>query len=348
MRKGNKYGTHRVIEKAGQLPQTAFRLNNNMDEIWDNEILVEVRTLNVDSASFTQLNEAAGGDEAKIRENITQIVSERGKMQNPVTGSGGVLIGTVEEIGDALTGKIDLKERDRIVSLVSLSLTPLRVDAVKEVRKEMDQVDIDGKAILFEKTLYAKLPVDLSEDLLLAALDVAGAPAQARRLSQPGDTVFIIGAGGKSGILCAYEARKKVGKKGFVIGTGHSDTSTKRIKDMGFCDEVIQVDATDALKIEDEVARLTGGKMADLTINCVNVPATEMSSILATKDGGTIYFFSMATSFTRAALGAEGIGKDINMIIGNGYAKDHAKITIEILRESEDIRTVFEQMFVKR
>ncbi len=348
MKNGNKYGTHRVLEKAGQLPQTAFRLNNNMDEIWDNEILVDVRTLNVDSASFTQLNQAACGDEAKIRENITKIVSERGKMQNPVTGSGGVLIGTVEKIGDALEGKIDLKKRDRIVSLVSLSLTPLRVDTVKDVRKEMDQVDIDGKAILFEKSLYAKLPKDLSEDLLLAALDVAGAPAQARRLSKPGDTVFIIGAGGKSGILCAYEARKQVGEKGFVIGTGHSDTSTKRIKGMGFCDEVIQVDATDPLKIEDEVAQLTGGKMADLTINCVNVPATEMSSILATKDDGTIYFFNMATSFTRAALGAEGIGKDVNMIIGNGYAKDHAKIIIEILRESEKIRTVFEQMFVNK
>ncbi len=348
MKKGNKYGAHRVIERAGQLPQTASKLNNNMDEIWDNEILIDVRTLNVDSASFTQLNQAAGGDEAKIRENIIEIVSERGKMQNPVTGSGGVLIGTVEKIGDALKEKIDLKEGDGIVSLVSLSLTPLRVDAVKDVRKDMDQVDIDGKAILFEKTLYSKLPKDLSEDLLLAALDVAGAPAQARRLSKPGDTVFIIGAGGKSGILCAYEAGKQVGEKGFVIGTGHSDTSTKRIKDMGFCNEVIQVDATEPLKIEDDVARLTDGKMADLTINCVNVPATEMSSILATKDGGTIYFFSMATSFTRAALGAEGIGKDINMIIGNGYAKDHAKITIEILRESEKIRTVFEHMFVNR
>ncbi|GAG04947.1 unnamed protein product, partial [marine sediment metagenome] len=136
MNKGNKYGTHRVIEKTGQLPQTALSLDNNMDEICDNEILVDVRTLNIDSASFTQLNQAADGDEAKIRENISKIVSERGKMQNPVTGSGGVLIGTVEKIGDTLKEKIDLKEGDRIVSLVSLSLTPLRVDAVKNVRKE--------------------------------------------------------------------------------------------------------------------------------------------------------------------------------------------------------------------
>ncbi len=30
---GNKYGTHRVIEPVGVLPQPANKLNNNMDEI---------------------------------------------------------------------------------------------------------------------------------------------------------------------------------------------------------------------------------------------------------------------------------------------------------------------------
>lgn len=347
MKQGNRYGTHRVLEKPGELPQTAQKLDNTMDEIYANEILLDVHTLNIDSASFTQIKEQVGGDEDAIRNIVTDIVSARGKMQNPVTGSGGVLIGTVAKIGDALKDSIDLREGDRVVSLVSLSLTPLRIDAVKDVRTAMDQVDIIGRAILFEQTVYARLPDDLSEDLLLAALDVAGAPAQARRLTKEGDTVFIIGAGGKSGILCAYEVQKKVGPKGRVIGTGHSDTSTERIRDLGFCDTVIQVDAADPLDVEKKVAACTNGTMADLTINCVNVPATEMSSILATRDGGTIYFFSMATSFTRAALGAEGIARDITMIIGNGYAKDHAKITIDILRESEKIRKLFEEMFVK-
>lgn len=348
MKTGNRYGTHRVIEKKGQLPQTAYKLDNTMESIADNEILVNVETLNVDSASFIQISQSTGGDERLIGEKVKEIVNERGKMQNPVTGSGGVFIGTVEKVGDALKGRIDCAPGDRIVSLVSLSLTPLRVDAVKGVRKDMDQVDIEGKAILFEQTIYAKLPEDLDHDVCLAALDVAGAPAQTRRLAQEGDTVFIIGAGGKSGILCAYEARKKVGKNGYVIGTGHSNSSTARIRDLGFCDEVIQIDASDPLAVEATVAELTKGKMADLTINCVNVPETEMTSILATRDGGTIYFFSMATSFTRAALGAEGIARDINMIIGNGYAKDHASITLDILRENSEIRTLFERMFVKR
>ena len=52
--------------------------------------------------------------------------SERGKQHNPVTGSGGMFIGYVREIGERLRDRIDLKAGDRIASLVSLTLTPLR------------------------------------------------------------------------------------------------------------------------------------------------------------------------------------------------------------------------------
>ena len=111
--KGCKYGTHRVIEPVGVLPQPALKINNDMN-IFDNEILIDVSALNIDSASFTQIEEAAGHDIEKIKEMILSIVAERGKMQNPVTGSGGMLIGTIEKIGSDLEGKIDLKVGDRI------------------------------------------------------------------------------------------------------------------------------------------------------------------------------------------------------------------------------------------
>jgi L-erythro-3,5-diaminohexanoate dehydrogenase len=93
------------------------------------------------------------------------------------------------------------------------------------------------------------------------------------------------------------------------------------------------------------VAGLTGGKMADITINCVNIPNTEMASILATKNDGLIYFFSMATSFTKAALGAEGIASDATMIIGNGYTKGHAEISLNILRECKALRDMFMELY---
>jgi L-erythro-3,5-diaminohexanoate dehydrogenase len=64
------------------------------------------------------------------------------------------------------------------------------------------------------------------------------------------------------------------------------------------------------------------------------------------KDEGIVYFFSMATSFTKAALGAEGIGKDVTMIIGNGYTKNHAQITLDLLKESENLRKIFEEKYI--
>ncbi|MGE5560751.1 MAG: L-erythro-3,5-diaminohexanoate dehydrogenase [Chloroflexota bacterium] len=346
MRKGCPFGSHRVIEPKGVLPQPALRIDNNM-EIYDNEILVNVRTLNVDSASFTQIKSQAGGDEAKIPEIMLGIVAQRGKHHNPVTGSGGMFIGTVAEIGPALAGKRDLKVGDKIASLVSLSLTPLRIDKILAVHQDTDQVDIEGQAILFESGIYAKLPADLDEKLALAVLDVAGAPAQTAKLVKPGDTVFIIGAGGKSGLLCGYEAKKRAGVTGKVIGLCPSERSMPRALESGFYDVVVKGDATKPLEVLNLVSEATNGAMADLTINCVNVPGTEMASILATKDDGTIYFFSMATSFTAAALGAEGIGRDTTMIIGNGYTKGHAEIALQELRESPKLREMFERLYVK-
>ena len=310
MKKGNKYGTHRVISPKGVLPQPADKLDNNMDEIYDNEILIDVQTLNIDSASFTQIEEQAGGDKAKIAEIMLGIVEKQGKHRNPVTGSGGMLLGTVEKIGDALVGKTDLKVGDKI----------------KEIRADVDQVDIDGKAILFESGIYAKIPADLPEKLALSALDVAGAPAQTAKLVKPGDTVLIIGAGGKSGMLCCYEAKKRAGVTGKVIGLCHSQRSTERLQKLGFCDYVFSADATQPVPVMEKIAELTNGEMCDITINNVNITDTEMTSILCTKNDGLVYFFSMATSFTKAALGAEGVGSDVNKNDGKWYTKGHAEI----------------------
>ena len=256
-----------------------------------------------------------------------------------------MLLGTVEKIGDALKGKIDLKEGDKIATLVSLSLTPLRIDKIKDIRPDIDQVDIDGKAILFESGIYAKIPDDLPENLALSALDVAGAPAQVAKLVKPGDTVLIIGAGGKSGMLCCYEAKKRAGVTGKVIGMCHSQRSTDRLKALGFCDYVFSGNATQPVPVMEEIEKLTDGKMCDVTINNVNITDTEMTSILCTKDDGVVYFFSMATSFTKAALGAEGVGKDVTMIVGNGYTKGHAEITLQELRESEALRKIFTELY---
>ena len=342
--KGNKYGTHRVIEPKGVLTQAAWKIDNDMTKRYSNEIICDVISLNIDSASFTQISEACGGDEEKIGEMILGIVAERGKQQNPVTGSGGMFIGKVAYIGEDLADR-DLKVGDKIASLVSLSLTPLKIDKILAIHKDIDRVDIIGQAVLFESGIYAKLPEDMSEPLALAALDVAGAPAQARKLPHEGDSVLILGANGKSGVLCGYEAMKKVGDKGNVVGAVRNPAQVPALMELGVYHKVIVADATKPIEVLEAALAANDGKEYDISICCVNIESCEMSAILPVRDDGIVYFFSMATSFTKAALGAEGIGKDVTMIVGNGYTKDHAEITLNVLRENEKLRKLFDEKY---
>ena len=345
MNYGNPYGTHRVLDGKGVLPQAAKCLNNDMSILYDNEILIDVLALNIDSASFTQIKQIAEGNPAEIEKQILTIVSERGKMQNPVTGSGGMLIGTVAAIGTALKDR-DLKVGDKIASLVSLSLTPLKIDRIVQIHTDIDRVDVVAKAILFESGIYAKLPEDMSENLALAALDVAGAPAQTAKLVKPGDSVLVLGAAGKSGLLCLYEAMKRVGPTGSVIALVRKESDVEKILSMKLAHKVIVASATEPLEVLEKTLAANHGREVDLSISCVNIPNTEMSCILPVRNQGIVYFFSMATSFTKAALGAEGVGKDVTMIIGNGYTKDHAEITLWELRENPVLRHYFNQRYV--
>ncbi|PWK16359.1 zinc-binding dehydrogenase [Tumebacillus permanentifrigoris] len=344
MKQGNRYGLHRVLEPQGTMPQPAWRIDNTM-ELYSNEILLDVETLNIDSASFVQIKEAEGGDPLRIGEHMKKIVAERGKHHNPVTGSGGMLIGMVRAIGPELQGKLDLVPGDRIATLVSLSLTPLTIEEITGMDVKTGQVDIKGQAILFESGLFAKLPDEIADRIALAVLDVCGAPAQTEKLVKPGDTVVVLGAGGKSGLMVLCQARKSAGPTGRILALEYGEASCERLRELGWADVVLNLDATKPVDVLQAVEKATEGRMADVTINCVNIPGTEMASILSTRDEGTVYFFSMATSFTAAALGAEGVGKDVNMIIGNGYTKGHADLSLNLLRESKQLQALFEAKY---
>jgi L-erythro-3,5-diaminohexanoate dehydrogenase len=334
-------GSHRVLEPPGVLPQVAHRLDAT-PHAHPNEILCDVEALNIDSASFRQIVDATGGDEARVREHVLALVAERGKHHNPVTGSGGMFLGRVREIGAELAERGDLRPGDRIASLVSLTLTPLHIEAIERIDMTTGRIWIRGTAVLFETGLYARLPDDLPDDVALAVLDVAGAPAQVRRLVRPGQTVAILGADGKSGMLACAQARHRAGSAGRVVGFGPDATTpgARLLVEHGYVDAFVAADARDVFAMLD-AQREVLPQLADVTINCVNVAGTELPSILLTKDHGTVYFFSMSTSFTAAALGAEGVGKDVTMIVGNGYATGHAETALQTLRDHPPLRAYF-------
>ncbi len=338
------FGLNRVVGESGVLPQRAIKLDPSLP-LRDGEVLIDVESLNVDAASFKQLKDAAAGDAMKIIEAIEKIVEERGKMQNPVTGSGGMLIGRVREVSPGHPDFGRLKPNDRIATLVSLTLTPLVIAKVKGIRAEIDRVDIEGTAILFASGIYARLPDDFPDTLSLAALDVCGAPALVARHVKPGMTVAILGAG-KSGALCLAQARRNLNGTGRLIALDISATALGMLKGIGLCDETIVVDATKAVEVMEKMTAVTSGSLADLVVNVASVPNTEMASILSVRQAGTVILFSMATSFSSAALGAEGVGKDVTMIIGNGYVPGHAELTLQLLRSEPKLRRLFEERYV--
>lgn len=334
-------GLHRVLEPAGVLPQAAERLDAS-PAIAPNEVRIRVERLNLDAASFRQLATKHAGDGAAVRAEVLDIIARRGKMQNPVTGSGGMLIGTVDEVGPQ--SPLGLNRGDRVATLVSLTLTPLIVtDQLVDWDGESEQVPARGHAILFARSIAARLPDDLDPELALAVLDVCGAPALTHRVIQRGisaaRTCAVIGGAGKSGSLSLAAARRAGAR---TVGIVPTVAEQERLERAGIADHVARADARDPVALADAVFGALGGP-AEVTVVCVDVPGCEHGAILATANGGTVIFFSMATSFSAAALGAEGLAADVTMLIGNGYLPGHADFALELLRTETAVAMMFEE-----
>jgi L-erythro-3,5-diaminohexanoate dehydrogenase len=331
-------GLHRVIDPPGVLPQAAWRLDPD-PAIAADEVRIRVDRLNLDAASYRQIRETYAGDPDKIRAAVGEIIATRGKMQNPVTGSGGMLTGTVEEVGP--DSPLGLEPGQRIATLVSLTLTPLAIsDGLYRWDGQSEQVPCEGHAILFARSIAAVLPDDLPVPLSLAVMDVCGAPALTQRVVRPGSVVLVIGAAGKSGSLSAAAARAAGAAK--VIGVVPTETEAALLQGAGgLVDEIVIADARDPVNLADRVT--AAGGPADVTVVCVDVAGCEGGAILSTAQGGTVIFFSMATSFSAAALGAEGMAADVTMLVGNGYVPGHAELALDLLRGTPSLRDLFER-----
>jgi L-erythro-3,5-diaminohexanoate dehydrogenase len=333
-------GLHRVLEPAGALPQAAQRLDAS-PEIAADEVRVAVQRLNLDAASFRQLATKHGGDGEAVRREVLDIVAARGKMQNPVTGSGGMLVGVVDQVGR--DSPLGLAVGDRVATLVSLSLTPLRItDGLTSWDGRSEQVPAEGHAILFGRSIAAVLPDDLPGELAMAVLDVCGAPALTDRVVRGyrAPTVAVVGGAGKSGSLSLAAARRAGASR--TVGVVPFEGEAELLRDAGLADAVAVADARDPVALAAAVEGALG-RAADVTVVCVDVPGCEHGAVLSTADRGTVVFFSMATSFSAAALGAEGLAADVTMLIGNGYVPGHAATALDLLRAEPGARRLFER-----
>ena len=333
----DRYGLRRVVSPPGVLPQRADVLDPALP-LGDDELAIDVEALEVDAASFRQLEAAAGGDPDRIAAEVERIVRARGKLHNPVTGSGGMLVGRVAEIGPRHPAAGELSVGERIATLVSLTLTPLALARIGAVHRRSARIDCAGRAILFATGPWARIPPDLPERVCLAALDVCGAPALVARHLRPWQRLLVIGAGKAGALVCAL-ALERLGGTGQVVAADRSEAALAALATLGV--GTLALDATDAVEALRRVE--ASGGLFDLVVSCATSPGTEMAAVLSVKEGGTVIFFSMATSFTAAALGAEGVAKDAALVIGNGYVPGHAGVALDLLRRHPGLLALFQE-----
>jgi L-erythro-3,5-diaminohexanoate dehydrogenase len=205
--------------------------------------------------------------------------------------------------------------------------------------------------VLFGRSIAAVIPDDLDPRLSLMVMDVCGAPALVarvvRRYAAERDTdapvrVAVIGGAGKSGSLALAAARDAGAAR--TVGVVPIERERAALEATGLADAVVLADARDPVALASAVESALGtpGRGADVTVVCVDVPGCEHGAILATAEGGTVIFFSMATSFSAAALGAEGLAADVTMLVGNGYVPGHAAYALDLLRRTPAVRGLFE------
>jgi len=325
-------GADRVVEPRGALPQPAAHLDPS-GPVRPHEIEVAVEGLRLDSTSHRQIREAAGGDPRQMAARIEEIVAARGKMHNPETDSGGVLFGTVAAVGADYPGPPGVDER--IVSLGSLTLTPLRLEEVTHVDPASAHVGVVGTAYICGRAAWAPVPADLSADAAIELFDVCAAASLVRALAPPAGSVCVLGAGhaGKLALAAARDASPDA----TLVAVDVNAAAVARVEELGLCDVAVATDLRDPLAAF-EALREAGAGPADLTVVVVNAPDCESTAELVTADGGTVLFFSMATSFGGAALAADGVATNLRLLIGGGYAPDRGAYALELVRGSEPLR----------
>lgn len=337
------FGIGRSMEPAHSLPQQAWRIDNTT-ELRPDELLIDVKIVSINLVSFNEIWDETGDNDTLLCQRVMEIIQERGKLHNPVTNTGGMLYGKVAQMGSEYPNLYGLAPGDEIISLASLSITPLKLDRILCVDYACAQLTVEGRAILYASSPVVKRPPDIPLQVVISAMDEAGVSACTHRIVEPGQSVLVLGAGGRSGLLCGYAARDKMKSSGRLVGIVRNENHRQLLERYGVYDEVLALDATDIEGFcsgrESAVAQ-----QFDVVINCINSVNTEIAALVAVKPRGILYFATLGCDYKFTGLTAEGIGKQVHIIPYAGFMEGHAEYTLGLLRRFPQMQKAIQQQF---
>lgn len=328
------FGLSRVLEPAGAVPVTAWKIDNRR-EIGSNECRIAVKRIHIEWDSFQQFCNECAYDEEKIKARIMGIIMRRGKLHNPFTGGGGIFYGSIEEMGEHYAVGSNHCIGDRVLCNTTLTALPLCIDEILEIDYRYGELRVSGYGIIFETTPVTKVSGEEGLSYTMAIMDESGSPYNVHTLAQPGMRFLIIGRDLVSISIYVNTIKKAIGEDGYftlILDKEYADSFSqgeiehilkKYTNSFYFPDMTKSVDAVELIRAKED--------LYDLTINCEDLQGAEMLAVMMTKNKGHIYFTSILNNFVNAILMAESMGKEIFTSALDQYSEGYEEFTMELI-----------------
>lgn len=329
------YGIKRVLEPQHVLPTSAWRLDNSRN-IYPDELRVSIKRIHLEGTGFKQICTEVNDNEKKIKQQIIDIVIRRGKLHNPVTDTGGLVMGVIEEIGSEYHNPQGLKVGDKIICNVSVASVPMYIEDITSLNKAFNQVEATGYAIVHDLIPLVKIPEDLPLDLMMFTFDQSGTLYRLHQLIGDSKKFLVVGNSMLTNLLYGYVIRREAGPDAEIVCLFDKRTSMRMVG-KGI-DELIEkvfneVHFINILRPMECMRQLNAESLFDFSINCAEIPGAETINILATKPEGMVLFANLINNLNIALYITESMSKPLCVRCAEGYLKEYDIFDMEIVRE---------------
>ena len=350
------YGLDRVLEPKGVTPATAWKVDNGR-ELHSCEARVSLERIHLEWDNFQQISSSCGYDERKIRARIFELIEKRGKLHNPFTGSGGVLIGTVEELAPDLKPEFGITAGQRIYCISSLSSIPIYIEEIEEIDFNYGQIVCSGYAILFEASPVFSMDDDLNPRYTLAAIDEAGSLFGAYHIAteHENEKIVIIGRTAYATLAYAAAVSEAIGPQKRIVAVMDLDSrktiTEEELKSLmaPVVSRVYFVNLTKPVQAYEQLAGQDPELVrAEQVIVAEDVFGAETLAVMMVVPFGDLYFTSVENHYSAAQLVAESMGKIVTMYAFDQYIKDYPEFTIRIVRKIQDNLDAIDALYQSR
>ena len=331
----NSYGLERSLTPRWTLTPSAWELDNSR-ELKAGEIRIALERVHVEGTSFRQICQEAGNDEERIKEKINDIVIRRGKLHNPITDTGGLLCGVIEEIDRSYENTRGFKPGDKVICNASLAGLPMYIDRITNIDKVYSQFDAEGYAICLPGMPVNKRPDDIPVDLLLFAFNESGTIYTVSNDAKDKKRIAVLANNNLMAMVYGYTIRKAAGPDAevYCILDRNTPVSAEGPKVEEFKKKVFtDVHYVNVMRPVECLKQFADKPPVDMMVNCADIPGAETISVMATRSGGTVIFANFISNYNIALYVTEATSKDLNIKCADGYLDRYAEFDFEIVRE---------------